>query len=114
MPKSKPNIQNVTLIPGVAKIPAKYSHEEIMKKHRIKHASIQFRTDLIRAHARASYQNEYSRLSSMLHNHLLHQSYPEREILERRLADIKKLAGESVHSQNHEISKRYFCNPIVY
>ena len=101
--KSIPKDSHLT---NAVKIPAKYSYENMMKKHHLKHASIQFRNDLLRSHARASYQNEYDRINSMLHNHILSQSNPERAILEHRKDHMKRLALESVYPPEHEIYKR--------
>ena len=77
--KSKPN--------GVGPIPAKYSYANLIQQHKSKHASIQFRSDLLRSQAQASYQNEYNRIRSMLHNHTLSQTHPQRAILEHRGAN---------------------------
>ena len=40
------------------KIPAKYNYENMMKKHHLKHASIQFRNDLLKSKSSASYHSK--------------------------------------------------------
>ena len=87
------------------KIPAKYSYENLMKKHQLKHASIQFRNDLLKARANAAYKNEYDRVNSMLHNHLLHNSSPEHRRLVERKEQLKRLASDGLYPQ-HELFKR--------
>lgn len=88
------------------KIPAKYNYENMMKKHHLKHASIQFRNDLLKSKASASYQNEYDRINGMLHNNILSQAHPQRAILEHRKHHMKRLASESVYPSEHEIYKK--------
>ena len=100
--KSKPN--------GIGPIPAKFSYANIMRKHQIKHASIQFRNDLLKSQAQASYQNEYSRIHGMLHNHILSQTSPQRAILEHRQEHIKRLWNESIYPPDHEIYRRLIAN----
>ena len=100
--KSKPN--------GIGPIPANYSYASIMKKHQLKHASIQFRNDLLKAQAQASYQNEYDRINGMLHNHILSQTSPQRGILEHRKEHMKRLWNESVYPPEHEIYRRSITN----
>ena len=56
-------------LPKATNIPAKYSYQNMMKNHELKHANIQFRNDLLRARANAAYKNEYDRTHSILHNH---------------------------------------------
>ena len=100
--KSKPN--------GIGPIPAKFSYANITRKRQSKHASIQFRSDLLRSQAQASYQNEYNRIHSMLRNHILSQTHPQRAILEHRQKHMKRLWDESVYPPEHEIYKRSIAN----
>ena len=82
-------------------IPSKYSYENMMKRHTLKHASIQFRNDLLKSQARAMYQNEYDRVNSMLNNHLLNNTHPDYERLVNRRSELKKLAERALY--NHEV-----------
>ena len=103
--KRSKSIPRDSPLTSAVKIPAKYNYDNIMKKHHLKHASIQFRNDLLRSKARASYQNEYDRVNSMLHTHILNQSQPNRELLVHRKDEMKRLALESLHPLQHEIYK---------
>ena len=93
-------------IPNPVKIPAKYRYQTMMMRHEIKHASIQFRHDLVNSHKRAAYQNEYDRVNNILHSHILNQTAPQRALLEHRKEHMKRLALESLHPIPHEIYKR--------
>lgn len=90
--------------PKPSRIPEKYSYQSMMKKHELKHASVQFRTDLLRRRANAAYQNEYDRVNSMLHNHLLHNSSPDYHRLTERKEHLKKLASQAMYPE-HDIYK---------
>ena len=89
-------------LPVATKIPSKYSYENMMKHHATKHASIQFRNDLLKAKARASYQNEYNRVNSILLHHILNQSHPDYQRLVDRREHLKKLAAGGLYPQ-HEL-----------
>ena len=82
-------------------IPSKYSYENMMKRHTQRIASLQFRNDLLKAQARAMYQNEYDRVNSMVHNHLLKNSHPDYERLVNRRAELKKLVQGGLYK--HEL-----------
>lgn len=86
-------------------IPAKYNYEHLMKRHELKHASINFRNNLLQSRSNAAYRNEYDRVNSMLHNHLLSQSSPEYGRLVKRKEDLKRLASQGLYPQ-HELFKR--------
>ena len=90
--------------PKPNRTPDKYSYQSMMKKHELKHASVQFRTDLLRRRANAAYQNEYDRVNSMLHNHLLHNSSPDYHRLTERKDHLKKLASQAMYPE-HDIYK---------
>ena len=92
-------------MPKLARIPEKYSYQAMMKKRELKHASIHFRNELLKRRASAAYQNEYDRVNSMLHNHLLHRDHPEYELLTRRKEHLKTLASQAMYPE-HEIYKR--------
>ena len=82
-------------------IPSKYSYENMMKRHTLKHASIQFRNDLIKSQARALYQNEYDRVNSMLNNNLLKNTHTDHNRLVNRRTELKKLVQGALY--NHEV-----------
>jgi hypothetical protein len=82
-----------------AKIP--YSYHAIMERHKRKHASIQFRNDLLKAQTRANYHNEYDRLTGILNNTVLRHGDKER--LMNRKDELRKLAQDSFHPPHHEI-----------
>ena len=90
--------------PKPSRIPEKYNYQSMMKKHELKHASVQFRTDILRRRANAAYQNEYDRVNSMLHNHLLHRDHPDYHRLTERKEHLKKLASQAMYPE-HEIYK---------
>ena len=85
-------------------IPAKYNYENMMKRHQLKHASIQFRNDLLKSRSNAAYKNELDRVNSMLHNHLLHRDHPNYQLLMHRKEHLKKLASEGLYPE-HELYK---------
>ena len=87
------------------RIPERYSHQNVMKRHEQKHASINFRNNLLQSRANAAYKNEYDRVNSMLHHHLLSQSSPEYSRLTQRKDNIKKMVGQGLYPQ-HELYKR--------
>ena len=82
-------------------IPSKYSYENMMKRHTLKHASIQFRNDLLKSQARAMYQNEYDSVNSILNNHLLNNTHTDYERLVNRRSVLKKLAERALY--NHDV-----------
>jgi hypothetical protein len=90
--------------PSLSRIPGNYNYQSMMKKHELKHASVQFRTDLLRRRANAAYQNEYDRVNSMLHHHLLHNTSPDYNRLTERKEHLKKLASQAMYPE-HDIYK---------
>jgi len=86
-------------------IPSKCSYQNMMKNHELKHANIQFRNDLLKSRANAAYKNEYDRINSMLHNHILHNSSPSRDTLVERREHLKKLVSDGLYPL-HELFKR--------
>ena len=93
-------------LPDPIKIPAKYSYQNMMKKHEMKHASIQFRNNLVNSHRRAAYQNEFDRVNNILNSHILNQDHPHYHHLLERKDRLKQLANESLGPIPHEIYKR--------
>ena len=94
--------KKVTQMPQTQDIPSKYLYPAMIERHRIKHASINFRNDMLKAHARAQYHNEFDRIRSILSQTTVPQGHMGRERLENRLMELKRLAAESVHP-HHEI-----------
>ena len=92
-------------LPKAVNIPAKYSYQNMMKNHELKHANIQFRNDMLKARANAAYKNEYDRINSILHNHILHNSSPSHDILNERKDYLKKLVSDGLYPQ-HELFKK--------
>jgi len=92
-------------LPKAVNIPAKYSYQNMMKNHELKHANIQFRNDMLKARANAAYKNEYDRINSILHNHILHNSSPSLDTLNERKDYLKKLVSDGLHPQ-HELFKK--------
>ena len=92
-------------IPTPIKIPSKYSYQNMMKKHELKHASIQFRNDMLKARANAAYKNEYDRINGMIHNHMLNNSHPSYDTLVQRKEHLKRLASDGLYPQ-HELFKK--------
>jgi len=92
-------------LPKAVNIPAKYSCQNMMKNHEMKHANIQFRNDLLKARSNAAYKNEYDRINSMLHNHILHNSSPSYDTLIERREHLKRLVSEGLHPQ-HELFRK--------
>ena len=78
-----------------------YSYHKIMERHHRRHASIQFRNDLLRAQARANYHNEYDRLTGRLNNTVL--GHGDKERLMNRKEELKRLAHASFYPPHHEI-----------
>ena len=78
-----------------------YSYHKIMERHHRRHASIQFRNDLLKAQARANYHNEYDRLTGILNNTVL--KHGDKERLMNRKEELKKLAQHSFYPAHHEI-----------
>ena len=78
-----------------------YSYHKIMERHHRRHASIQFRNDLLKAQARANYHNEYDRLTGILNNTVL--KHGDKERLMNRKEELKKLAQQSFYPPHHEI-----------
>ena len=87
------------------RIPEKYSYENIMKKHQTKHANVQFRNDLLKAKANASYKNEYDRVHNILQHHILHNSTANHDRLIKRKEELKHLFTHGIYPQ-HEIYKK--------
>ena len=92
-------------LPKAVNIPAKYSYQNMIKNHELKHANIQFRNDLLKARANAAYKNEYDRINSMIHNHLLNKVHPSYELLNQRKEHLKRLASDGLYPQ-HELFKK--------
>ena len=92
-------------LPKAVNIPEKYSYQNMMKKHELKHASIQFRNDLLKARSNAAYKNEYDRVNSMIHNHILNNSHPSIDTLNHRKEHLKRLASDGLYPQ-HELFKK--------
>lgn len=92
-------------IPAPTHIPAKYRYENIMKRHQLRHANIQFRNDLLRSRASAAYQNELDRVNSMLHSHILQRDHPNYQVLLQRKEHLKRLASGGLYPE-HELYKR--------
>ena len=84
-------------LPQSHNIPSKYLYPALIERHRIKHASIQFRNDMLKSSARAHYHNEFDRIKSILANTIVPQGHMSRERLENRMNEMKRLAAESVH-----------------
>ena len=101
--KSRPKSKEPLTKP--VRIPEKYSYENIMKKHQLKHASIQFRNDLLKARANASYKNEYDRVNNIMHQHLLNNDHPNYQRLVKRKEELKELASRGLYPQ-HELYKK--------
>ena len=78
-----------------------YSYHKIMERHHRRHASIQFRNDLLKAQARANYHNEYDRLTGIFNNTVL--KHGDKERLMNRKEELKKLAQQSFYPPHHEI-----------
>ena len=87
------------------KVPSRYSYENMMKQHQLKHASIDFRNNLLKSRANAAYKNEYDRVHSMLQHHILHNSSPYHELLKDRKEHLKKLVSDRLYPQ-HELFKK--------
>ena len=85
------------------RIPHSYSMHRIMERHHRRHASIQFRNDLLKAQARSNYHNEYDRLTGILNNTVL--QHGDKERLMNRKDELKKLANASFYPPHHEIYK---------
>ena len=92
-------------LPKAVNVPAKYSYQNMMKNHELKHANIQFRNNLIKARVNAAYKNEYDRINNILHNHILHNSSPSYETLKERQEHLKKLVSEGLHHQHELFNK---------
>ena len=78
-----------------------HSYHNIMERHHRRHASIQFRNDLLKSQARANYHNEYDRLTGILNNTVL--KHGDKERLMNRKEELKKLAHHSFYPPHHEI-----------
>jgi len=87
------------------RIPEKYSYENMMKKHQTKHANVQFRNDLLKAKANASYKNEYDRVHNILQHHILHNSDPHYDRLTKRKEELKHLFTHGIYPE-HAIYKK--------
>ena len=85
------------------RIPHSHSMHHIMERHHRRHASIQFRNDLLKAQARSNYHNEYDRLTGILNSTVLHHGDKERLI--NRKEELKRLANASFYPPHHEIYK---------
>lgn len=92
-------------LPKAVNIPEKYNYQNMMKKHELKHANIQFRNDLLKARANAAYKNEYDRINSMIHNHTLNNVHPSYDTLVQRKEHLKRLASDGLYPQ-HELYKK--------
>lgn len=82
-----------------ARVP--HSYHKLMERHQRRHASIQFRNDLLKSQARANYHNEYDRLTGILNNTVL--GHGDKERLMNRKDELKRLAQASFYPAHHEI-----------
>ena len=80
-----------------------HSYHSIMERHHRRHASIQFRNDLLKAQTRANYHNEYDRLTGILNSTVLQHGDTER--LMNRKDELKRLAHGSFYPPHHDIYK---------
>jgi len=78
-----------------------YSYHKLMERHQRRHASIQFRNDLLKAQARANYHNEYDRLTGIMNSTVL--GHGDKERLMNRKEELKRLAQASFYPPHHEI-----------
>ena len=92
-------------LPKAVNIPAKYSYQNMMKNHELKHANIQFRNDMLKARANAAYKNEYDRINSILHNHILHNSSPSLDTLNERKRLFKEAGVRWLVSSTRIVQK---------
>ena len=101
--KSNSEKKGGSQLPKTRQIPANHLYPALIERQRMKHASIQFRNDMLKANARAHYHNEYDRIRSILTHTVVPQGHMSRERLENRAKELKRLAMESVHPPHHEI-----------
>ena len=100
--RSRSDERNTELIQP-RRLPRSHSMHHIMERHHRRHASIQFRNDLLEAQARANYHNEYDRLTGILNSNVLHNGDKER--LTNRKDELKRLAHASFYPPHHDIYK---------
>ena len=105
MPIKSHKSKSKSPLPKAVNIPSKYSYENMMKKHQLKHANIQFRNDLLKSRANAAYKNEYDRVNNILHNHILNNSSPSHYTLVERREQVKRLVADGLYPQ-HELFKK--------
>ena len=70
-----------------------YTYEKNMKAYHQKHASIQFRKDLMQAQTRANYHNEFDRISGILNDTAL--KHDDKERLLNRKSELRNLFDET-------------------
>lgn len=84
-----------------------YNVKRIMERHQLKHASIQFRHDMIQKQNRINYQNEHDRLTGILNNKIILGLRPaDMARLTNRQQELKQLHQQSVYPDNHEIYRK--------
>lgn len=101
--QSKSDEAKRSTLPHTQSIPAKHLYPALMERHRVKHASINFRNDMLKAQARSQYHNEFDRIKSILAHTIVPEGHMSRERLDNRLKELKRLAASSVPHPHHEI-----------
>ena len=100
MRKDKKLKLNAASIPNL--IVPRSNYTDFLKKHNIKHESLQLRHDALKSNRRLNYINEYDRIQGMLSHNITHGHY-DYQRLKNRQADLKKLFDESFKKPLHEI-----------
>ena len=76
--------------------------EKILRKHRNKVASLQFRHDILQATKRQNYINEYDRINGELSNDITHGHVSHAHLAARK-QKLKEIFHESFEEALHEI-----------
>ena len=90
-------------LPIITKAPISYA--TILRKGRIKEASLQFRHDVAKARIRQNYMNEFDRIKGMLSHNITHGHY-DYQRLKNRQTELKSLFDESFKEPLHELYKK--------
>ena len=87
-------------IPIIKRPPVKL--QDLLKKKKEQHESVQYRHDIIQANKRQNYMNEYDRINGILSHNIAH-GHVSHEHLTNRKNRIKELFDESFENKKHEL-----------
>ena len=90
-------------LPIITRAPISYA--TILRKGRIKEASLQYRHDVANSRQIQNYINEYDRIKGMLSHNITHGHY-DYQRLKNRQEELKTLFDESFNKPLHDIYKK--------